>query len=159
MEAKYVMDALNDGLRQVLGGQKQAMREVVSGLSVEALNWQPGDGKETNSIAQMLSHALEAERFLLATAVDATVDRAREAQFQVTVNSADELTSLIDRSEQQVNGYLDQLTPEMLSTVTTRSDARGDRTFSGAWWLLHAVEHSREHIGQALLTRQLFEAQ
>jgi uncharacterized damage-inducible protein DinB len=153
------MDVIKDTVRQILSSQKDSMREVVSGLSVEALNWQPAGGKETNSIAQMLSHALEAERFLTATAVGATVDRAREAQFEVTVNSADELTALIDRSEQQVNGYLDQITPEMLSKVTTRSDARGDRTFSGAWWLLHAVEHSREHIGQALLTRQLYEAQ
>jgi uncharacterized damage-inducible protein DinB len=147
--------AIREGTWQILREQKAAMREIVTGLSAEALNWQPEaeQGAETNSIAQMLSHALDAERFLLAAAVDATVDRDREAHFRVRVDNDAELLALIDRIEQEVNGYLDRLT----DTFLTQEIARPGRTHSGAWWLLHAVEHSREHIGQAYLTRQLYE--
>jgi hypothetical protein len=144
---------LRDEARAILGEQKDEMRAVVRGLSAAALNWAPAGGAETNSIAQMLSHALEAERFLVAAAVDAEVDRDREAQFRVHLDDAADLLALIDRTQREVEGYLAQLTAERLAAEV----ARPNRTHTGSWWLLHAVEHSREHIGQALLTRQLYE--
>jgi uncharacterized damage-inducible protein DinB len=102
----------------------------------------------------MLSHALDAERYLIASSVDITLDRDREAQFRVEVESDADLLALIDRTEQEVNGWIDSLTAERLAAQV----ARPNRTHSGAWWLLHAIEHSNEHVGQALLTRQLYEA-
>jgi uncharacterized damage-inducible protein DinB len=148
------MDALKTAAKQVLAAQKQAMRDVVSGLDAEALNWKPLDGQETNSIAALFAHALDAERFLIASSVDVTLDRDREAQFRVEVTSAYELVALIDRTEAEVNGWIDSLTSEYLAAEI----ARPNRTRTGAWWLLHAIEHSNEHVGQALLTRQLYEA-
>jgi len=148
------MDALKAASKQVLGVQKQAMRDVVTGLDGAALNWKPLDGQETNSIAAMLSHALDAERYLVASSVDVTLDRDREAQFRVEVESAADLLALIDRTEAEVNGWIDSLTAGQLAAEV----ARPNRTHTGAWWLLHAIEHSNEHVGQALLTRQLFEA-
>ena len=147
------MDALKAAAKQVVGVQKKAMRDVVSGLDGAALNWKPLDGQETNSIAAMLSHALDAERYLIASSVDITLDRDREAQFRVEVESDADLLALIDRTEQEVNGWINSLTAEQLAAEV----ARPNRTHSGAWWLLHAIEHSNEHVGQALLTRQLYE--
>jgi uncharacterized damage-inducible protein DinB len=149
------MDALKAAAKQVLGEQKKAMRGVVSGLDAAALNWKPLDGQETNSIAALLSHALDAERYLIASSVDVTLERDREAQFRVEVKSANDLLTLIDRTEAEVNGWIDSLTAEHLAAEV----ARPNRTHTGAWWLLHAVEHSNEHVGQALLTRQIYEAQ
>ena len=57
---------------------------------------------------------------------------------------------MIDRTEHEIDGYLDQLRDEHLGRDITR---RG-WTETGAWWLLHAVGHTREHVGQAQLTRQ-----
>ncbi len=148
------MDALKAAAKQVLGVQKQAMRDVVSGLDGAGLNWKPLDAQETNSIAVLLSHALDAERYLVASSVDVTLDRDREAQFRVEVESAADLLALIDRTEAEVNGWIDSLTAEQLAAEV----ARPNRTHPGAWWLLHAIEHSNEHVGQALLTRQLYEA-
>lgn len=148
------MEAVTAALRDLFDDQKAAMREVVGGLSAEAVNWAPAGG-ETNSIAQMLSHALEAERFLVASAVGVTLERNREAQFAVQIGAADELLAEIDRTAGLVNGWLDQLTAERLAAETTgRAVPR-----SGAWMAIHALEHAREHVGQALLTRQLYEAQ
>lgn len=153
------MDAITSALREIFADQKATMREVVGGLGAEALNWTPAAGDETNSIAQMLSHALEAERFLVASAVGVEVERhraaqVREEQFEVAVASADDLLADIERTETLVNEWLDQLTAERLAADLPRRGV----PHTGAWWVLHALEHSREHVGQALLTRQLAEA-
>ncbi|HUG13472.1 MAG TPA: DinB family protein [Thermomicrobiales bacterium] len=147
--------AVRTGTQQILREQKASMREIVSGLDADALNWKPGTeaGAETNSIAQMLSHALDAERFLIAAAVDDAIDRDREAHFRVTVDGASDMLALIDSVETEVEAWLSRMTAGHLS----QDIARPGRTHSGAWWLLHAVEHSREHVGQAFLTRQLYE--
>jgi uncharacterized damage-inducible protein DinB len=149
--------AVRDSARSIFHDQHAAMREIVRDLSDDALNWKPSSHGDINSIAQMLSHALEAERFLVANSLDREVSRSREAQFKVTASAADMLAQ-IDQTEQAVDANLDELTCEHLSALVTRSTSRGPRSVSGAWWLLHAVEHSCEHIGQASLTRQLFES-
>jgi hypothetical protein len=46
-----------------------------------------------------------------------------------------------------------------LETDRTRPSERLGRIKPGVWWLLHAVRHSREHIGQMYLTRQMYEQQ
>ncbi len=143
--------AVRESTRQILQTQHAGWREIVSGLDTNALNWKPGD--ETNSIAVLVSHALDAERYLLATSVDTEIDRDREAKFRVTASSADELLSLVDQTESDVNGYLDALTCDHL----VKEIARPNRSHVGSWWLLHAIEHSCEHLGQAALTRQMWE--
>jgi hypothetical protein len=82
------------------------------------------------------------------------VERDREAHFQAEATGPDDLLAMIGLIEAEVDGYIDQLTAENLSgEFSPRSGA----THTGAWWLQHALEHSREHIGQALLTRQMYE--
>lgn len=148
------MNAVATALRDMFADQQIAMREVVHGLSAEALNWKPLDGKDTNSIAQMLSHALDAERSLVAGSVGITLERDRESHFSVEVSSADEFIAQIDATTTEVYNWLGDLTDDALASTITR----GDTTRTGAWMAIHALEHAREHIGQALLTRQLIEA-
>jgi uncharacterized damage-inducible protein DinB len=133
------------------------MREIVTDLTPDELNWIPGSNDDTNSIAQMLSHAMEAERFLVSTTLDRTVDRNREAQFKLANVTSADLLSAIDQTEMLVNSLLDELTVEHLATGVTRPTSSGERTQPGAWWLFHAIEHSCEHLGQARLTRQLLD--
>lgn len=144
-------NAVRESVRTILHDQHRRWREVISGLDAEALNWKPGD--ETNSITVLASHALDAERFLLASSVDATIDRDREAQFQVEAAGPDELLSMIDQFERDIDGYLDQMTDASLAAEVERPG----RTRTGAWWVMHAVEHSCEHVGQAELTRQMWQ--
>lgn len=143
--------AVRESIRQILQTQHAGWRDIVTGLSADALNWKPGD--ETNSIAVLISHALDAERFLLATSVDAEIDRDRDAKFQVNASSAGELLALIDQTESDGNGYLEALTAERLGQEITRTT----RSHTGSWWLLHSIEHSCEHLGQAALTKQMWE--
>jgi hypothetical protein len=145
------LDAIREATRTILHDQHRRWREVVTGLDADALNWRPGD--ETNSIAVLVSHALDAERFLLASSVDAEIERDRESHFRVVVSGPDELLAYIDEVERDVDGYLDRLTDDLVAAEITR----GARSVTGAWWALHAVEHSCEHIGHAELTRQMWE--
>jgi uncharacterized damage-inducible protein DinB len=144
-------DALRAVVRQILHEGHAALRDVVSGLEAAALDWCPGE--DTNSIAALTAHALDAERFLVSTAAGVDVERDRDAQFRVRVNGPAELVALVDRLEREVDGYLELVTAERL---TLRIERPG-RVHEGAWWLLHAIEHTREHVGQATLTRQLYE--
>jgi uncharacterized damage-inducible protein DinB len=145
------VDTVRETVRTILHDQHRRWREVVTGLDAEALNWKPG--ADTNSIAILVSHSLDAERFLLANSVNVELDRDRESKFRAQASGADELLALIDEIETDVDGYLDKTTAESLSAEV----ARPGRTRTGAWWALHAVEHSCEHVGQAELTRQMWE--
>jgi uncharacterized damage-inducible protein DinB len=128
-----------------------ALRTVVEGLSPALLDWKPGE--ETNSIAALVVHTLEAERALTGSVAGVTRPRDREAAFRVSGLDAGELVAMIDATERELDGNLADLTQERLDALIERPG----RTASGAFWLLRAAVHSREHVGQASLTRQLAE--
>jgi hypothetical protein len=124
---------------------------VVNSLHAEVLNWTPAPG--ANSIAAIVFHALDAERELVAAAAGVIVAHDGTESFGFAATSAEELLAMIDRAEHEIDGHLDQFRDEHLGRTSTR---RG-WTETGAWWLLHAVGHTREHVGQAQLTRQWWE--
>jgi uncharacterized damage-inducible protein DinB len=128
-----------------------AMRDVVRGLSPALLDWKPGD--QTNSIAVLIAHALDSELHGTAVVAGITMPRDRDAAFAVRGLTADELVAMIDSVERDVDGFLGRLTKDRLDSAIERFG----RTASGARWLLHAAIHDQEHIGQAMLTRQLAE--
>ena len=128
-----------------------AMREVVGGAGSSVLDWRPGD--DTNSIAVLVAHALEAERAITSNIAGLTLPRDRDAMFRVAGLGTDELVAMIDATERDVDGFLAALTDDRLAAAI---DRRG-RTETGARWLVHVAAHTREHIGQATLTRQLAE--
>ena len=146
-----VVEEIKEGLKRIFNDQHNRWREVVTGLDAEALNWKPGE--DTNSLAALVAHTCDAERFLMATALGNTVDRDREAKFRTIVTGADELLKIIDETEAETDDYIGRLTGDLLAA----EHSHPGRTHTGIWWALHGIEHSTEHIGQALLTRQMYE--
>ena len=146
------LDAVRTMVRELFHDCHAGMRDVVRDLTVDELDWKPVDG--ANSIAVLVAHALDSERFLVAAAADVTFERDREAQFLVSGVSSVDCLALIDRVEAEVDGYLEAVRADLFESELVR----GPRVHPGAWWLLHPLEHCREHLGQALLTRQLLEA-
>jgi DinB superfamily len=128
-----------------------AMRDLVAALPVSALDWKPGPG--TNSIAALVVHALDAERHLTGVVADLALPRDREAAFRVEGLTGVELVTQIDAAERDVDGHLALVTGDRLAANIERPS----RTATGAGWLVFVAAHSREHIGQASLTRQLAE--
>lgn len=127
------------------------LRTVVGDLQGAALNWQPG--AETNSIYVLVTHLLGAEHFWLAAAVGRSIERERAAEFRAQGADASNLLRLLDEADAHARELLALLTPQALAATFA---GRGEE-HSGAWCLLHALEHSGQHRGQALLTRQLWE--
>jgi len=127
------------------------LRRVVGDLQAEALNWRPGE--ETNSIYVLVTPLLGAEHFWLAAAAGRPVARDREAEFRAQGRDPTGLLRLLEEADARNRDLLSHLTPETLAaTFTGRDEPR-----SGAWCLLHAIEHSGQHRGQTTLTRQLWE--
>ena len=71
------VETIKESMKQLLHEQHNEWRKIVSGLNAEALNWKPGD--DTNSLAALVAHTCDAERFLMAIAVGIKLDRDREA--------------------------------------------------------------------------------
>lgn len=149
------IESLRAGLKRVLAEQHDVWREVVSGLDATALNWVPG--AEMNAVVVLLTHALGAEQFLVATAVGRTVERDRAGEFLASAPDATSLLRHIDEVDASVAALLDHVSEADLAEVRQPQGDRLNRRNPGIWWLLHAVEHSNEHLGQAMLTRQLYE--
>ena len=49
----------------------------------------------------------------------------------------------------------DTLDPGWIGTAPWRSGAEAHEPVTAAWALLHALDHLREHVGHAQLTRQV----
>lgn len=138
---RSVLELLHDGHRE--------MRDAVNGLGADALDWRPTT--TGNSIAVLVAHTLDAERFLLRTALDRTFERDREAVFRIHGQSPDQLVGLIDSTTLELDSLVAEITTADLGRIVARRQTR-----LGAGWLLRAPEHSREHIGQVFLTRDLW---
>ena len=150
------IDALQTAVNQILDRQLDEWRDVVTGLDAEALNWKPGE--ETNSISALVAHSMDATRYHLANALGITLDRNREEKFDHEAASSGDLLALIDATETDMRDYVSRLTEDVLPVEHTRpSSFSGTRTHNGAYFLFHALQHNREHIGQATLTRQIYE--
>lgn len=129
------------------------LRRIMRDLSAEALNWRPGE--EMNSIYVLVTHLLGAEHYWLAAAVARPISRDREAEFRAHGDDAEALLRLLDEADARARELLAYLTPETLAATFT---GRGE-PHSGAWCLIHTLEHSGQHRGQTALTRQLWEQQ
>jgi uncharacterized damage-inducible protein DinB len=148
-----LVSTVRAAVKSTLREQHQVLRELIRGLSPAVLNWSPGP--EMNTIAVLVAHLLDAERSLVAAALGEVVERDRERWFRYEAPSALALLELIDQTERETSERLTRLTGDALAREWSPPNDRLGRRFSGMRWLLHAIQHNREHIGQALLTRQL----
>jgi uncharacterized damage-inducible protein DinB len=127
--------------------------KTVDGLDPDSLDWLPVDG--ANSIAVIVTHAMGAERFLIAQLVGGTdIHRDREAEFKTRQVNAAHLRAAIDQATRDAEAVLSRITEDELG----RQRPYHDEARPVRWFILHAVEHVAEHLGQAELTRQLLDA-
>ena len=150
------MDAICTAARETFRHQEAEYRRVIAGLPNDALNWRPGP--ETNSLAVLVAHAWGAAQAWTARASGQEIARDREAEFRA-VMTAEELSILLDRASERVAAFLSAIDPAAYEGIYTPDPAQGmdGETFTHAHCLIHALEHTQEHLGQAYLTRQLWE--
>ncbi len=146
--------AIFDEALEALGGSLTDARS-------EALNWRPA-GEDTNSLAVLGVHAMHSTRSWLSVAMGAELPaRDRDSEFLAKADDAAALREVIDQIGGECRALLELPAPAdwgVMRKTHARPSPDWPTEVSAAWALLHALEHLREHAGQMLLTRQLFEA-
>lgn len=127
--------------------------EALEGLSPAALDWIPGP--DMNSISVLVFHLTGAERYWIGdVAAQDPSDRDRDAEFRVRDVGMDVLKKRLADNLEYARKTLDKFTIQDLETTRVTRDGH---TFTVAWALLHALEHTTLHLGQIQITRQLWE--
>jgi uncharacterized damage-inducible protein DinB len=151
-----VSDPTIEAARDILGDSLRELRKAVEGCSAADLNMRPIEG-DTNPLAVLVTHAMHSTRSWLSLAAGAPrPDRDRDAEFRVVVDDAAVFMSWFDGISAECRALLDgdvDYDPGATATAPWRTDA-ADEPVTAAWALLHALEHLREHVGHAQLTRQ-----
>jgi hypothetical protein len=129
------------------------MAAALEGLPDEALDWVPGP--EMNSITVLIAHSLGAERRLVGQTVLGQPPAApREEEFAARGLGAGELKRRLAAADDFLRQGLPRLTSADLDAIRT---THHNEQKSVAWALLHALEHTAQHLGHVQITRQLWE--
>jgi hypothetical protein len=148
-------DPTIEAARGVVDTSLDSMRAAIAGASADALNRRPA-GDDTNAVAVLVVHAVSSTRWWLSMALGQPLpERDRASEFLTTVSSADELLEVFDPIAADCRALLD--TDAAFDAGAIREDPRDDEQVTAAYALIHAVEHLREHVAHAELTRQLFD--
>jgi hypothetical protein len=132
------------------------MRDAIEGLSAEALAWRP-PAEDTNPITVLAVHSMHSTRWWLTASRGVPLpDRDRPSEFVAETGGDAELLEFFDRMVAECRARLDPAEPFEPGAERSIPD---DEDVSAAWALFHALEHLREHVAQAQLTRQLWERQ
>ena len=155
-----MVDPTIEAAREILEDSLDAMRRAIDGAGHDALNWQPA-AKETNSIAVLAVHAMHSTRTWLSVATGAPLPaRDRSSEFLATATSTGQMLSFFDEMANDCRALMDAEAPFDAGAMRTsgRSTEPDEiETVTAAWALLHAIEHLREHVSHAELTRQLWD--
>lgn len=148
-------DPAIDAAREIAGGSLDAMRRAIVDASPELLNWRPA-GDDTNPIAVLAVHALTSTRWWLSVAITGVApERDRPAEFRTTVSSAEELLSVVDPLVAECRALLEF--GGAFDPGAARTDPRDGTNVTASWALILAVEHLKEHVAHAELTRQVWD--
>jgi uncharacterized damage-inducible protein DinB len=146
--------------REVFDDAFGQLREAIDALPPDVLDRKPA-GDDSNSVAVLATHGMQATRMWLSCAVGAPIPvRDRSSEFRVTWTRRADLLRSIDELAGECRALLATETDFEPGTAreepsTTPNEPPPGTTVTAAWALLHALEHLREHAGQATLTSQL----
>jgi len=130
------------------------VKKAIEGLSVEALDWVPAGN--SNSINVLVTHLCGAERFwAVDIAPGGTSDRVREEEFKAEGLNEIDLANLLDETLRAINDAFETLTLGSLQTMVHSN--QHDMDVTAGWAILHALEHTAQHVGHIQLTVQLWE--
>ncbi len=148
------MSQFFDDFSERLSALHDDIRAQLDLLPDAALTWEPG--AEMNSIAILVTHTVGAERYWIGdVAGEEPSGRVRDEEFAVESGTVAELKALLDGATAYANGVLGRLTVDDFGR--SHHLERYDRSFTTGWALLHALEHTAQHVGHIQQIRQLWE--
>ncbi len=129
-------------------------QQAIANLPPEAFDWVPG--VEMNSIGVLVVHTAGAERHWIVTiAGNDPQPRNRPDEFKTEGINGSTLSALLDAVFAHSKATLEKLTVDDLALE--RTDPRDGKTYTAAWAILHALEHTASHVGHVQVTRQLWD--
>lgn len=143
-----------------LEGMRQAVRDVLLGLTADGLNWRPLPAG-TNSLYNLAQHVAWVEQWLIGHELGGVPFPHDWSQGQDLAGSGEDPADLLfwlDEAATTTGDVLRRLEPGALDGKRTRTEDGVERTRSLRWFVVDAIEHYAEHLGQMRLTRQLWEA-
>ena len=136
------------------------LREIVTDLPVKALDWRPA--ARANSITALVCHALPSTRFWVRAGSGGApshrdyVKNERNGQFERKGDSARSHLDQLINFELDIEIALRNGTEAHLAMLFAMDDEPDELPVTGAYCLIHAASHLREHAGQAALLRDLW---
>ena len=127
-------------------------RNHVRGLDHGTINWKPLP--KANSIAVLVVHALGSEREVILSVRQAQTQRDRDSEFRAEAEAAD-LLALLDQADRDVDEHLG---PATAADLTERRPRGQRKPRPGLEWLITNYGHTREHLAQVELTKQLYDS-
>lgn len=150
-------DPTIEAARDILADSLVELRKAVEGCTAGELNARPGDD-DTNALAVLVTHAMHSTRSWLSLATGAPLpERDRPSEFRVVIDDAATFKTWLDAMGDECRSLLGgdvTFDPGAVGEAPWRAYG-SDEPVTAAWALLHALEHLREHVGHAQLTRQL----
>ncbi len=141
---------------EVIRRSHDTMKQALRGLPDEALDWILGP--EMNSLNVLITHTAGAERYWIGTMIGKIAsDRVRTEEFEIRSGTVDKLVEVLNAALAESVSVIARLGLEDLEKMV-QSDTHG-REFQVGWSLLHALEHTANHVGHIELTRQLWNLQ
>lgn len=136
-----------------LGALHAGLSAAIAELPLQALDWTPGP--EMNSLGVLVAHTAGSERFWIGDiAAQRPSGRVRAREFEVEGRDAAALQALMDRALAFAEEVLAGLA---LADLAAERETPDGRIVTVGWALLHALEHTAQHMGHCQLTRQLWE--
>lgn len=130
------------------------IKKAIEDIGEEALDWVPAGN--TNSINVLVTHLTKAEKFWAAEiATGQSSDRVRAEEFEAAGLNEVQLVSLLDETLHTLQEAFEHLTLGDLHTM--RHSVQHDMDVTTGWAILHALEHTAQHVGHIQLTVQLWE--
>ncbi len=127
---------------------------TIAGLPQEALDWVPG--ADMTALGALIVHVSEAMRYWVGeVAAGINANRDREAEFVTHGRSEAELRQMLADVRTLVREVLDTFTLEHLAQECIVPHTGQQYTIGRA--LLRSFEHTALHLGQAQVTRQLWD--
>lgn len=127
--------------------------QVLEVLPQAALDWKPGP--DMNSIAVLVVHLAGAERYWIGDVVMGDPsNRRREQEFQTVGWSRQALSDRLSDVGAYIQNQLAGLRLQDLDD--TRVSPRDGSECRVGWALLHALEHTAQHLAHIQITRQLW---
>ena len=135
---------------------RNAVAEVIHGMSAEQLSWAPL-AADTNSPAVLATHVNGSERFWVHQAIGGIdVHRDRDAEFVARAATSEQIEASLESTGRTSREVLRGLSDDDLAM--SRPGRPGEDPVTTRYAILHQIDHLAQHLGHLTLTVQLYSA-